>query len=134
MTDGSPLDESIFSIDSDEYEPSYEFDNPRQLTITSDGSEEQQGEYSLTLGFYYADNRPPTGKQLREVNYLVTILAWDPIDNKPPNIETPFNDTYIVRVNERKTVCWTSVDEDPEKIITKPAKCPGLSAMDAERL
>jgi len=41
MSDDSPLDESIFSIDSTDYDLLYEFSNPRQFTITSDGSVDQ---------------------------------------------------------------------------------------------
>jgi len=40
MEDGSPLDTSIFMFDSSSQTLEEEFNNPRALTITSDGSEE----------------------------------------------------------------------------------------------
>jgi len=127
MSDDSPLDESIFSIDSTDYDLLYEFSNPRQFTITSDGSVDQQGEYDLTVGYYYASDDPLSGEQIGNETFLVTILAWNAADNKPPYVKEDFNDTYIIRVNEKQTFRWTVVDENEESVKSKQARCPGLS-------
>jgi len=49
MWDGSPVDTSIFSLDSSSKTLKDEFIDPRQLEITSDGSVEQQGVYEMVV-------------------------------------------------------------------------------------
>jgi len=62
MEDGSPVDASIFWIDSEEYELLEEINNPRQFTITSDGSSDHQGEFNLILHYSYANDPWPAGE------------------------------------------------------------------------
>ena len=59
--DLNPVDPNIFLIDSNDYDPVEEVKNPRQFTITSDGSPDHQGEYNLVLHYYYAEDPWPEG-------------------------------------------------------------------------
>jgi len=119
MQDNSPLDESVFSIDSSEYDLVHEFNNPRKFSITSDGSVEQQGEYHLGVGYYLANDPPPNGHRIRFIDFVVTILPSNTTANQPPHLESLFNETYTIRVKEKQRICWTPVDEDqdPDNLI-----------------
>ena len=79
------------------------------------------------MGYYYASDDPLSGEQIGNETFLVTILAWNAADNKPPYVKEDFNDTYIIRVNEKQTFRWTVVDENEESVKSKQARCPGLS-------
>jgi len=115
-----------------------EITNPRQYNITSDGSPDHQGEYTLTLHYYYASDPRPAGKEIRSKNFLVTILPWDNVPNRPPYLKEQFNETYVIRVNENLTIFSTPVDEDQDPlnliITTNFVDCPRLSDQENERL